>query len=175
MRFLRRTPPDDRQWCTCLSGRHLDRQPTDNAAGQRERLFRRQPQDAASGRFHINPMWPMPCAGVYLGIAPILIGDYGTDVVNPAHRGDLGASGRRHGGGQGVATGHSGQHVEGGIARLYRNTRNSVERWSNEVTFSGSEHLGYTWPPSFSPNILNLESIDQQVISSHEHAPLPSL
>jgi 2,3-diketo-5-methylthiopentyl-1-phosphate enolase len=39
---------------------------------------------------HIKPMWPMPCAGVYPGLAPILIGEYGTDIVIPAGGGMLG-------------------------------------------------------------------------------------
>ena len=39
---------------------------------------------------HIKPMWPMPCAGVYPGLAPILIGEYGPDIVIPAGGGMLG-------------------------------------------------------------------------------------
>ncbi|MGD1101066.1 MAG: RuBisCO large subunit C-terminal-like domain-containing protein [Terriglobia bacterium] len=39
---------------------------------------------------HIKPMFPMPCAGVYPGLAPILIGEYGTDIVIPAGGGMLG-------------------------------------------------------------------------------------
>jgi 2,3-diketo-5-methylthiopentyl-1-phosphate enolase len=39
---------------------------------------------------HIKPMWPMPCAGVYPGLAPILIGEYGTDITIPAGGGMLG-------------------------------------------------------------------------------------
>jgi len=39
---------------------------------------------------HIKPMWPMPCAGIYPGLAPILIGEYGTDIVIPAGGGMLG-------------------------------------------------------------------------------------
>ncbi|MGA3325172.1 MAG: RuBisCO large subunit C-terminal-like domain-containing protein [Terriglobia bacterium] len=39
---------------------------------------------------HIKPMWPMPCAGVYPGLAPILVGEYGPDIVIPAGGGMLG-------------------------------------------------------------------------------------
>lgn len=39
---------------------------------------------------HIKPMFPMPCAGVYPGLAPILIGEYGTDIVIPSGGGMLG-------------------------------------------------------------------------------------
>ena len=39
---------------------------------------------------HIKPMFPMPCAGVYPGLAPILIGEYGKDIVIPAGGGMLG-------------------------------------------------------------------------------------
>jgi 2,3-diketo-5-methylthiopentyl-1-phosphate enolase len=39
---------------------------------------------------HIKPMWPMPCAGVYPGLAPVLIGEYGKDIVIPAGGGMLG-------------------------------------------------------------------------------------
>ncbi len=39
---------------------------------------------------HIKPMFPMPCAGVYPGLAPILIAEYGTDIVIPAGGGMLG-------------------------------------------------------------------------------------
>lgn len=38
----------------------------------------------------IKPMWPMPCAGVYPGLAPLLIGEYGPDIVIPAGGGMLG-------------------------------------------------------------------------------------
>ena len=39
---------------------------------------------------HIKPMFPMPCAGVYPGLAPILIGEYGPDIIIPAGGGMLG-------------------------------------------------------------------------------------
>jgi 2,3-diketo-5-methylthiopentyl-1-phosphate enolase len=39
---------------------------------------------------HIKPMFPMPCAGVYPGLAPILVGEYGPDIVIPAGGGMLG-------------------------------------------------------------------------------------
>ncbi len=39
---------------------------------------------------HIKPMFPMPCAGVYPGLTPILIGEYGTDIVIPSGGGMLG-------------------------------------------------------------------------------------
>jgi len=39
---------------------------------------------------HIKPIFPMPCAGVYPGLAPVLIGEYGTDIVIPAGGGMLG-------------------------------------------------------------------------------------
>lgn len=39
---------------------------------------------------HIKPMFPMPCAGVYPGLAPVLIGEYGPDIVIPAGGGMLG-------------------------------------------------------------------------------------
>lgn len=39
---------------------------------------------------HIKPTAPMPCAGVYPGTAPILVGEYGPDIVIPAGGGMLG-------------------------------------------------------------------------------------
>lgn len=39
---------------------------------------------------HIKPTWPMPCAGVYPGLAPVLIGEYGPDIIIPAGGGMLG-------------------------------------------------------------------------------------
>ncbi len=39
---------------------------------------------------YIKPTFPMPCAGVYPGLAPIIIGEYGTDIVIPAGGGMLG-------------------------------------------------------------------------------------
>jgi 2,3-diketo-5-methylthiopentyl-1-phosphate enolase len=39
---------------------------------------------------HIKPMFPMPCAGVYPGLTPILIGEYGPDIVIPSGGGMLG-------------------------------------------------------------------------------------
>ena len=39
---------------------------------------------------HIKPIFPMPCAGIYPGLAPILIGEYGPDIVIPAGGGMLG-------------------------------------------------------------------------------------
>ncbi|MEN6536765.1 MAG: RuBisCO large subunit C-terminal-like domain-containing protein [Bryobacteraceae bacterium] len=39
---------------------------------------------------HIKPMFPMPCAGVYPGLTPILVGEYGPDIVIPAGGGMLG-------------------------------------------------------------------------------------
>ncbi len=38
----------------------------------------------------IKPMWPMPCAGVYPGLAPLLVGEYGPDIIIPAGGGMLG-------------------------------------------------------------------------------------
>jgi 2,3-diketo-5-methylthiopentyl-1-phosphate enolase len=39
---------------------------------------------------HVKPMFPMPCAGVYPGLAPVIIGEYGPDIVIPAGGGMLG-------------------------------------------------------------------------------------
>ncbi len=39
---------------------------------------------------HIKPMFPMPCAGVYPGLAPVIVGEYGPDIVIPAGGGMLG-------------------------------------------------------------------------------------
>ncbi len=39
---------------------------------------------------HIRPMFPMPCAGVYPGLTPVLVGEYGPDIVIPAGGGMLG-------------------------------------------------------------------------------------
>jgi len=39
---------------------------------------------------HIKPTAPMPCAGIYPGTAPALIGEYGLDIVIPAGGGMLG-------------------------------------------------------------------------------------
>jgi 2,3-diketo-5-methylthiopentyl-1-phosphate enolase len=35
-------------------------------------------------------MWPMPCAGVYPGLTPVLVGEYGPDIIIPAGGGMLG-------------------------------------------------------------------------------------
>jgi len=39
---------------------------------------------------HIKRTFPMPCAGVYPGLAEVLIGEYGTDIIIPAGGGMLG-------------------------------------------------------------------------------------
>lgn len=39
---------------------------------------------------HIKPTAPMPCAGIYPGTAPLIIGEYGLDIVIPAGGGMLG-------------------------------------------------------------------------------------
>lgn len=38
----------------------------------------------------IKRTWPMPCAGIYPGLAPVLIGEYGPDIIIPAGGGMLG-------------------------------------------------------------------------------------
>ena len=40
--------------------------------------------------FHLKKMWNMPAAGVYPGLAEILIGEYGKDIIIPAGGGMLG-------------------------------------------------------------------------------------
>ena len=40
--------------------------------------------------YHIKQTWPMPCAGVYPGLADILIAEYGPDIIIPAGGGMLG-------------------------------------------------------------------------------------
>ncbi|MBN1943266.1 MAG: hypothetical protein JW849_08230 [Phycisphaerae bacterium] len=42
---------------------------------------------------HIKPTFPMPCAGVYPGLAEVIIGEYGPDIVIPAGGGMLGHPG----------------------------------------------------------------------------------
>lgn len=39
---------------------------------------------------HIKRTFPMPCAGVYPGLAPVIVGEYGTDIIIPAGGGMLG-------------------------------------------------------------------------------------
>jgi 2,3-diketo-5-methylthiopentyl-1-phosphate enolase len=39
---------------------------------------------------HIKPTFPMPCAGVYPGLAEVIIGEYGPDIAIPAGGGMLG-------------------------------------------------------------------------------------
>jgi 2,3-diketo-5-methylthiopentyl-1-phosphate enolase len=39
---------------------------------------------------HIKPTWAMPCAGTYPGLAPLLVGEYGPDIVIPSGGGMLG-------------------------------------------------------------------------------------
>ncbi|MBI2841829.1 MAG: hypothetical protein HYX78_00345 [Armatimonadetes bacterium] len=39
---------------------------------------------------HIKQTWPMPCAGTYPGLAPVLVGEYGPDITIPAGGGMLG-------------------------------------------------------------------------------------
>lgn len=40
--------------------------------------------------FHIKKMWPMPAAGMYPGLAPIVIPEFGVDTIIPAGGGMLG-------------------------------------------------------------------------------------
>ncbi|MEW5817592.1 MAG: RuBisCO large subunit C-terminal-like domain-containing protein [Spirochaetota bacterium] len=40
--------------------------------------------------FHIKKMWPMPAAGMYPGLAPIVIREFGVDTIIPAGGGMLG-------------------------------------------------------------------------------------
>jgi 2,3-diketo-5-methylthiopentyl-1-phosphate enolase len=40
--------------------------------------------------FHIKKTWPMPAAGMYPGLLPTLVAEYGTDIVIPAGGGMLG-------------------------------------------------------------------------------------
>jgi len=40
--------------------------------------------------YHIKKTWPMPCAGMYPGLLPTLVREYGTDIVVPAGGGMLG-------------------------------------------------------------------------------------
>jgi 2,3-diketo-5-methylthiopentyl-1-phosphate enolase len=39
---------------------------------------------------HIKRTFPMPCAGVYPGLAEVIIGEYGPDIIIPAGGGMLG-------------------------------------------------------------------------------------
>ena len=43
--------------------------------------------------FHIKKTWPMPAAGMYPGLLPTLVREYGTDIVVPAGGGVLGHPG----------------------------------------------------------------------------------
>ncbi len=67
---------------------------------------------------HIKPMFPMPCAGVYPGLAPLLIGEYGPDIVIPGRRWHAGPPGWLHGGCESLAAGHRRRHVRGGFHHL---------------------------------------------------------
>ncbi len=40
--------------------------------------------------FNIKPMWPMPCAGTYPGLAEVLYEEYGNDMIIPSGGGMLG-------------------------------------------------------------------------------------
>ena len=40
--------------------------------------------------YHLRPIWPMPCAGVYPGLAEVIISEYGPDICIPAGGGMLG-------------------------------------------------------------------------------------
>ena len=40
--------------------------------------------------YHIKPIWPMPAAGTYPGLAPILLSEYGKDMIIPSGGGMLG-------------------------------------------------------------------------------------
>jgi len=40
--------------------------------------------------YHIKPIWPMPAAGTYPGLAPILLAEYGKDMIIPSGGGMLG-------------------------------------------------------------------------------------
>ena len=40
--------------------------------------------------YHIKPIWPMPAAGTYPGLAPILLSEYGKDIIIPSGGGMLG-------------------------------------------------------------------------------------
>ena len=84
---------------------------------------------------HIRPTFPMPCAGVYPGLAPILVGEYGPDIVIPAGGGMLGHPDGYTAGAQVVAAGDCARPWRGPniieFAKKPENKelRRAIEKW----------------------------------------------
>jgi 2,3-diketo-5-methylthiopentyl-1-phosphate enolase len=83
---------------------------------------------------HIKQTFPMPCAGVYPGLAPILVGEYGPDIVIPAGGGMLGHPDGYTAGAkswqQAIAAAMSGQDIiEYAKKPENKELRRAIEKW----------------------------------------------
>ncbi len=83
---------------------------------------------------HIRQTFPMPCAGVYPGLAPILVGEYGPDIVIPAGGGMLGHPDGYTAGAkswqQAIAAAMSGENIiEFAKRPEHRELRRAIEKW----------------------------------------------
>jgi 2,3-diketo-5-methylthiopentyl-1-phosphate enolase len=85
---------------------------------------------------HIKPMWPMPCAGIYPGLMPILVGEYGPDIIVPAGGGMLGhPDGYRAGAAswqQAISATMSDEHIAEYAKRAEnKELRRALEHWGH--------------------------------------------
>ncbi len=85
---------------------------------------------------HIKPMWPMPCAGIYPGLMPILVGEYGPDIIVPAGGGMLGhPDGYRAGAAawqQAISATMSDEHIADYARRAEnKELRRALEHWGH--------------------------------------------
>jgi 2,3-diketo-5-methylthiopentyl-1-phosphate enolase len=83
---------------------------------------------------HIKQTFPMPCAGVYPGLAPILVGEYGPDIIIPAGGGMLGHPDGYTAGAQAwqqaIAAAMSGENIiEYAKKPEHRELRRAIEKW----------------------------------------------
>ncbi len=108
---------------------------------------------------HIKPMFPMPCAGVYPGLTPILVGEYGPDIVIPSGGGMLGHPDGYTAGAkawqQAIAAAMCGQDiVEFAKKAENRELRRALEKWG---TIQRPRTPWLRVSPKFHPKAMRIE------------------
>jgi len=90
--------------------------------------------------YHIKPVWPMPCAGVYPGLAEVIMNEYGPDICIPAGGGMLG-----HPGGYTAGA----QAWQQAIAAVMANVPlpDAARKPQNKALRGALEHWGYMTRP----------------------------
>ena len=95
----------------------------------------------------------MPCAGVYPGLAEVIIGEYGPDIIIPAGGGMLGHPDGYTAGAQSWQQAIAA--VMAGVplpeAAKSPKTAPCGGPWKNGATWSGPRRPGCGWPPIISP------------------------